>query len=360
MLELADVLREHLQDDGIMANSEQMKVLQRIVACRTEELGGSVFYCEDCAKYIYSNHSCNDRNCPKCQTGLGKEWAEVQHKRLLPVSYFHLVVTVPQELHSVCRRHPQECYNILMKCASKSVLELCADPKHLGAYTGIIAVLHTWTRALLYHPHVHMLVPAGGTDEQGLWIDGNPEFLIPIHALSKLFRGKVRSALRRKGLLAEVPLKAWDKKWVTYSKPAPKGDSKTVLDYLGRYIRRVAICNSRILEITPERVVYQYTDHKKGRCTAQLTPVEFINRFSQHILPTGFHKVRYYGLFASANKTKLQVIRDGLFKDKDEPDDVPEMIPESNTTYIHHCPYCSGKSVHFKRLIRKSTPRAPP
>jgi len=280
--------------------------------CRTAALGGHVCACEACGAIKVFYNSCRDRHCPKCQSLAREQWVAARRAELLPVPYFHLVFTVPPVLHDLLRYNERLGYGALFAQAWSSLRTLCAEAKYLGGRTGMLAVLHTWGQNLHYHPHVHALVPAGGLSFDGRrWIKAkHKNYLVPVRALSRLFRGRLVSALRalhREGELNLPPGQhlgsvlnaAMATEWVVYAKP-PFGNATKLVDYLGRYIKRVAISNDRIISIANGRVRFRYRDYADAdRLKAmELSAEEFIRRFLQHVLPSGFHKIRYYGLFA--------------------------------------------------------------
>jgi rhodanese-related sulfurtransferase len=252
------------------------------------------------------------RHCPKCQGDNAQRWLDLQRARLLPCAYYFLTFTLPQELRRLARSHQKVVYGILLRAAAAAVIKLCADPRYLGARPGLLGVLHTWTRAMLYHPHAHFLVTAGGlsADAQSWLEPANPKFLIPGRALSVIFRGKLKHALRQAGLLDQVPPGVWhkDKKWVVHCQLAGRGDQ--VLAYLSRYLFRIAIANSRLQRFQDGQVTFSYRDsrsHAIKLCT--ISAAEFITRFLQHVLPSHFTKVRYYGLFSSSRSAQLDQVR---------------------------------------------------
>ena len=310
MLEVAEIVRLHseayLRQFGSSLSSFQKRALRDISACRTPLLGGHVYQCGHCQEKIFSYHSCRNRSCPKCHQAQTERWIEKRRGRLPACSYFLVTFTLPAELRPLARTHPKKIYGLLMKAAADALQTLAADPRHLGARLGILAVLHTWTRAMLFHPHVHMLVTAGGLapDDQ-TWVNPqHPKFLVPDRALSIIFRAKFCAGLKKAGLLSDAPVSAWKKNWVVHSQHAGRGDK--VLDYLGRYVFRIAISNSRLESIDNGMVRFRFRDNRSQQMRhVTLTGVEFIGRFLQHVLPRSAVKVRYYGIFSPSLKSKL-------------------------------------------------------
>jgi hypothetical protein len=325
--EVADVLRAHaatyLAQHGV--SPEQARVLCRLQRCRTAALGGHVDSCGQCGVVRVSYNSCRDRHCPKCQAGKRAQWLQERLQRLLPVPYFHVVFTLPEQLRPLLLHNARQLYRVLFDAASATINTLAADPKRLGAQVGMTAILHTWGQNLSYHPHLHCVVTGGGLALDGQrWIDGNQKFFLPVRVLSKLFRGKflgILKALHRDGDLSfpkhltelSEPLlfrhflkPLYERPWLVYAK-RPFGSAEHVFRYLGRYSHRVAISNHRLIEVTDRTVSFTWKDYAAGhqRKVLTLAADEFIRRFLFHVLPTGFVRIRHYGLLASINiKTK--------------------------------------------------------
>ncbi len=303
MLEVADIVGLHGDEYRAKFRSQltsvQKKALRDIQNCRTPFFGGHVHQCDHCAQKVYCYHSCRNRSCPKCHRDQTERWIGKQRQRLLPCSYYLMTFTLPAGLRAVARSHPRIVYGVLMKAAADALQRLARDPRFLGARVGALAVLHTWTRAMLYHPHVHMLVTAGGLSADGEhWVEPkNPKFLVPVRALSLIFRAKMCAALQRAGLLQSVAPDVWNKPWVVHCQHAGSGEK--VLQYLGRYVFRIALTNNRLERIHDGLVTFRYRDNRTQRvqhCT--ISGVEFLQRFLQHVLPPRCMKVRYYGLFS--------------------------------------------------------------
>ena len=270
--------------------------------------------CDNCGKSITSYNSCRNRHCPKCQFSKQTKWVEQLENNLLPVAYFHVVFTLPQELHEIVYKTQGVAYSVLLKTAGKTLEQVAGYREFLGAQTGCVAVLHTWGQNLMYHPHVHMLVPAGGMDEDGMeWISSSKKFFVPVKMLSKIFRYKFLLLLEKTFSVNSIPLppdyqklkdRLYEKEWVVYTKKPFKGPGQ-LLSYLGRYTHRVAISNSRILSHCDDKVTFRWKDYRDQNKwkTMELETCEFMRRFLLHVLPCGFYKIRYYGILANANRS---------------------------------------------------------
>jgi hypothetical protein len=286
-------------------------VLSAIERCRTAALGGHKYVCNHCGYTVPMYDSCRNRHCPTCQSLEQHRWLERRRERTLPTPYFHVVFTLPAELRAIVLAHRERLFTMLIRAASETLLTLAHDGKRLGATPAITMVLHTWTRELLFHPHVHAIVSAGGLriGDQPRWVRGSDRYLFPVKVMAKLFRRLFRDALLEaieSGLLtipsgseSAVHAALFDKRWVVYAK-APFGGADQVFNYLGRYTHRVGISNARILRSNEEGVTFAT---KNGR-TCTLPQVEFLRRLLQHVLPKGFHKIRHYGL-CSASHVRL-------------------------------------------------------
>jgi hypothetical protein len=286
-------------------SDRQRKVMRAIVQCRTAVLGGHLDVCQDCGYSRPSYNSCRDRHCPKCQSLRQAQWLEQRRERLLPVPYFHVVFTVPEKLRAVCRRNDREMYNLLFSAASQTLLRLGQDPKWLGGRLAFTAVLHTWTRELHYHPHLHCIVAAGAlAEDQTRWIPGSTRYLFPVAVLSALYRGLFLDGLNKLCERDQVRLDGRDlgplleslysESWVVYVK-RPFGGPEQVYRYLGRYTHRVGISNQRLISMDESGVCFGTKGGKRITVSAE----EFIRRFLLHVLPQGFTKTRHYGLLAS-------------------------------------------------------------
>ena len=302
MIEVADVFRQFADDyltaHGAMMLPSHRRAITDILACRTEALGGQLWCCDHCSHEVFSYHSCGNRACPKCHTDQTKNWLARRQAEMLPANYFHVTITVPSELRDLLRANQRDGYAVLMKAAAEAIIELARDRRFVGGTVGVLAVLHTWNQQLLFHPHVHCLVTGGGISDDGRdWYPARKDFLCPYQPLAKLVRGKFKALLakRRPDLL--VANAAWTTDWVVHIKPWGIGEN-AVLDYLARYVFRIAITNARIVGLDQHTVTIRYKHRKSSRWrTCRMTGHEFMRRFLQHVLPKGLHKVRYFGLW---------------------------------------------------------------
>lgn len=312
MVEVADVFRRFADDylsahdagkGGASMLPSHRRAITDILACRTEALGGHLWRCDACSAEVYSYHSCKNRSCPKCHTDQTERWLAARKLEMLPCRYFHVTITVPEELRDVLRANQRDGYALLMKAAAESIIEIARDPRYVGATVGVLAVLHTWTQQLIYHPHVHCLVTGGGVSDNGShWHPARNGFLVPVRALAKLVRGKLKAALAKRRPDLVVPKAAWQKPWVVHCTAWGEGD-EVVLRYLARYVFRVAITNSRIVGLDEKGVTIRHKDRKSMQWrTTRLSGHEFMRRFLQHVLPKGLHKIRYYGLWHPARR----------------------------------------------------------
>ena len=308
MLEVAEIIRRH----GAAYRAQyqllpsQARALRDIEACRTAYFGGHLKQCDHCGGQVYAYHSCRNRHCPKCHGDQTERWLAQQQPHLLPCPYFLVTFTLPAELRPLAFAQQKIVYSLMLRCAGAALQKLARDPQYLGGRLGALAVLHTWTRDLRYHPHVHLLVTGGALSAEGqAWLPTNyPAFLMPEAALALIFRGKFCAALHRAGLLTQVPRPVWKKDWVVNCRAA--GSGQQVLKYLARYVFRVAITNSRLERCDNGTVTFRYRNNRTQQLhQATLTGVEFIRRFLLHTLPRGFAKVRYYGLWSPTQRQQL-------------------------------------------------------
>lgn len=378
-LEVADVVREHADEylRTYGATTAQRQVLRAVQNCRTAVLGGHVEACDQCGHQQVAYNSCRNRHCPKCQGPATARWLAARAAELLPMGYFHLVFTLPAELGPLALQNPRVVYGLLMQAAAQTLLTVAANPKHLGAEIGFLAVLHTWGQNLMHHPHVHCVIPAGGVAPDGAqWVHCRPGFFLPVRVLSRVFRGKfvqeLKQAFRQGELVFHGTLKALAQRvafeellnqsvrheWVVYAK-RPFGGPQQVLKYLARYTHRVAICNRRLLAFADGHVTFRWKDyaHEGQQRLMTLSAVEFLRRFLLHVLPRGFVKIRHYGFMANRyRQDKLALCRillDVPVRPAAAEDPVSD-APETHTTaapVLRPCPCCGVGQLRVVELL---------
>lgn len=357
MVELADVFRLHGQDYrakfGDRMLPSHLRAMQDIEQCRTATLGGQLYFCRQCNEQRYSYHSCKNRHCPKCQNQQANLWLAAQQNLLLPIPHFMVTFTLPDELRAIARSNQKTVYNLLFRASSQALLKLAHDPRFVGARLGMVGVLHTWTRDLRYHPHVHYIVTGGGLTADGRWLASRKDFLVPVKALSPIFRAKFRDQLKHSELFNQVDQQAWKKKWVVHSEPVGSGEA--AFKYLAPYIFRVAISNNRLRSLHDGQVSFSYkesaTDQTK-RCT--IPAAEFIRRFLQHVLPLRFIKVRYYGLLSPAQRQRLPKVRQLLSLSTSKLK--PEVVKTTEPRAVLCCPHCRGPLTLLAPIARGRPP----
>lgn len=339
------------------------RAIRDILACRTPALGGHRWHCPECDQDVYVYHGCRNRACPACHAAQTQPWLVDRQAELLPCPYFHLTATVPEGLRDLFRSHQKIFYDLLMSLTSQCVLEVAANPKHLGAMPGILAVLHTWTGTLTYHPHVHCLVTAGGVSPDGDWIACRPGFFLPVRVLSRHLRNLFQQTLRKRHrqLFDQVPAQVWRQQWVLNCLPWGQAQ-QGVLDYLARYVFRIAITQRRILDMDAQTVTFQYKDRKANRQrTCRLEGTEFVRRYLQHVLPKGFHKVRYYGLWHPRRRALAQQVRLLLARQRPaQPSALqPANPPKPLAPFQPVCPKCGCRELEYIGPIPRPRCRGP-
>ena len=384
-LEVADIFRDHgtawREANAGHLSLGQLKVMSAIERCRTAALGGHITRCEACEHTEITYNSCRNRHCPKCQGGAAKRWLEDRKAELLPVSYFHIVFTVPAAIGDIAYQNKALVYGLLFKAAAETLLTIGADPKHLGARLALTAVLHTWGSAMTHHPHLHCIVPGGGFSLDGYrWIGSRPRFLVHVKVLSarfrRLFLDKLLALYREQRLnffAKLIPLehphafkrllaRLRNRKWYVHARP-PFAGPDAVLAYLSRYTHRVAISNSRLVAFDAHRVTFKWKDYRANKqCRYKIMSLEtpeFIRRFLIHVLPLGFHRIRHYGLFANGQRVEnlakarqlLGLNTPQTVNDTDEDTAPPEWLL---------CPAC-GATMRIIEIVEPAhTPHPPP
>jgi hypothetical protein len=387
-LEAADIFRDHgsawREANRGHVSLAQMKVMSAIESCRTAALGGHVARCEDCAHTVIAYNSCRNRHCPKCQGAAARTWMEEREAELLPVPYFHVVFTLPSALGDIAYQNKRVIYDLLFKASAETMLTIAADPKHLGARIAITSVLHTWGSAMTHHPHVHMIVPGGGLSAPGeRWIAARPNFFLPVLVLSKLFRRLMLEKLvaaHRAGklvffgahahLAGDKPFAAFlaplrRTRWFVYAK-RPFAGPKAVLAYLSRYTHRVAISNRRLIAADATSVTFKVKDYRvegpSRYTTMTLATGEFIRRFLLHVLPKGFHRIRHYGLLASATREQNLATARKLLAARmpEQMSQEPVTTAAASEALANPCPCCGGHMIVIETFAAGCQPQHRP
>ena len=391
-LEVADIVRQlgpsYQQAHAGALSRGQRRVLGAITRCRTAALGGHVEQCNHCGHQRIAYNSCRDRHCPKCQSLVRAQWLADRQADLLPVDYFHVVFTVPQEIAAIAYQNKALVYDLLFRATAETLRTIAADPKHLGAEIGFIAILHTWGQNLLHHPHLHCVVPGGGPSVDGTrWVGCRPGFFLPVRVLSRLFRrlflaqlqdafaaGELRfyhalAALHDAGAWARYLAPLARAEWVVYAKP-PFGGPERVLEYLGRYTHRVAIANHRLVDFAAGEVAFRWKDyrHQSRHKVMRLAAPEFVRRFLLHVLPPGFQRIRHYGLLANRHRAaKLARCRQLLAAPAPvvtlaaAPLDYRDRYQQLTGKSLRDCPQCGqGHMVCIDTFLPGALPRGPP
>ena len=388
-LEVADIFRSHGPAWRLAQRTHlslgQLKVMSAIEQCRTAALGGHVLHCQACGHDEIAYNSCRNRHCPTCQASAAKRWLEARQADLLPVDYYHVVFTLPEPISAIAFYNKAVIYGLLFEVAAETLSTIAADPKHLGAQIGVTLVLHTWGSALTHHPHVHGIVPGGGLSPDGKrWVSCKPGFFLTVRVLSRLFRRRFLEELERAHLAGQLqffgeyaaltnakafaqwlaPLRGCE--WVVYAK-RPFAGPQAVLAYLSRYTHRVAIANSRLVALDERGVTFRWKDYRaKGSTrhkTMTLSADEFMRRFLLHVLPSGFHRIRHYGLLANgwrkenlAKARELLLVQSSVADVQSEPADTPAATVAP--TFV--CPHCGGAMFIIETFVRGQAIRAPP
>jgi hypothetical protein len=389
-LEVADIFRNYgtAYRKAHPLPLEHLRVMRAIEVCRTAVLGGHLEQCDHCAEERNAYNSCRNRHCPKCQGSDRAKWLESRKAELLPVEYFHVVFTVPEQVAQIAFYNKETVYNILFHATAKTLLTIAGDPTHLGAGIGFFAILHTWGQNLLHHPHLHCVVPGGGlSPDHERWIACMPGFFLPVRVLSRLFRrlfleeledafyhGQLQfpgsiEPLQDAFAFAALLRSQEDREWVVYAKP-PFGGPQQAIEYLGRYTHRVAISNQRLLSDEDGQVSFQWKDYKhENRQNSKIMTIdadEFIRRFLIHTMTPGFQRIRYFGFLANCHRTdKLALCRQLLIVPTTEllpqPDDCRQVLKTITAENANRCPRCGiGTMIRVGTLPRYLWPTVPP
>ena len=371
-LEVADIIRAEgnrfIRTSCGWMHWSHRKVLLAIARCRTAALGGHRDQCPRCGYRAISFNSCRNRHCPKCQNGARDRWIAARQSELLPVAYIHVVFTLPHHLMHLALVNKKVFYNLLFQATAETLLEVAADPKHLGAQIGFFAVLHTWGQNLLFHPHLHCVIPAGGlSPDHTRWIHPRYPFFLPVAVLSRVFRGKFVAALKRRfqqgQLIFPGPLRSLQNQkafsaflrplfrqpWVVYAKPPFRG-SHHLLGYLARYTHRVAITNHRLVAFTNNQVTFRWKDYAHGNHKRMMTldAAEFLRRFLLHVLPRGFVRIRFFGFLANSRRRTLFPLCQRLLLDHPQPTPSTSNLPHPPACF--RCPQCGTPMVRIESL----------
>ena len=391
-LEVADIFRQagpsYRQYHADTLSRGQRCVMSAIERCRTAALGGHVEQCDSCGHQRIAFNSCRNRHCPKCQSLVRAQWLEDRHADLIPVDYFHVVFTLPEEIAEIAYQNKAVVYDILFNATAETLRTIAADPKHLGAEIGFIAILHTWGQNLLHHPHLHCVVPGGGLSADGeRWVSCRPGFFLPVRVLSRLFRrlflaqlqvafdaGHLRffnalEPLQAPRAFARHLAPARRAEWVVYAKP-PFGGPKHVLEYLGRYTHRVAISNNRLIDFVEGKVGFRWKDYRREsrQKVMRLEAQEFMRRFLLHVLPAGFQRIRHYGLLANRYRA-VKLARCRQLLAEPTPDvKIPHVPLDYRDRYqlltgksLRDCPKCGhGHMACIETFLPGAMPRGPP
>lgn len=366
MPELADIFSRHGPEyrskfaDRMLPS--HLKAMEDIENCRTESMGGHVYLCRQCDKVRYSYHSCKNRHCPRCGNDSTDLWLDEQLDLLLPENYFLITFTIPEGLRPLARSNHNVVYNLLFEASAEALKKLALDPKFVGGRIAMVGVLHTWGRDLSYHPHVHYIIAGGGLSPDNRWLPSGKKFFVPVKALSTIFRAKFRQGLKTQGLLGPADQRVFKKSWVVHSKPVGSGEA--ALKYLAPYVYRVALSNNRIEYLDDSSVTFRYRESDSGASRQMtLNAMEFIRRFLQHVLPHGFHKVRYYGLLSPSNRKTLKIVQNVLRTNSVLASILspakPEKLPRPQSPDTLFCPLCGG-DLRLLKTVRRARTRGPP
>jgi hypothetical protein len=369
MPELADVFRRHGPEYqrrfGARMPGHHRRAFDAVLSCRTPDRGGHLYECGGCRRRHFGYHSCNHRSCPKCGGADAAEWRQRRLKELLPVPYFLITFTLPAELRGVCRSNQRLFYKLLFEESAKTLQEIAANPKQLGAELGFLGVLHSWTRQLTYHPHIHYIVPGGGLKaapdgrtQRRKWrkcrttAKGEP-YLLPVQVLSQRFRNRFAAALREKApeFYQKLPASVWARPWVVHSQPA--GSGAAAIGYLSAYVQRTALSNKRILSDDGARITLGYTESGTGLCkSVTFDPINFIGKVLQHVLPSGFHRVRYFGWVHPRARKRFFEVQTLL--------SVPLVLraaePPPHAPLHLRCPHCGQPALKIIARLRRPRP----
>ena len=365
MVEMAEIVRRYGKAYRARFGNRLLpshdRALKDILRCRTQKAGGQIYECPQHHKIAYKYHSCMNRSCPKCQNNQAQNWLNKEQKRLINTDYFLLTFTLPEQLRPIARSHQKLIFTLMFAAAWQAMKKMALDKRLIGGLIGALAVLHTWSRKLFYHPHIHFLVPAGAiAKDQTTWLPAKKKFFLPVKALSKIFRAKLRDTLKDEdeALFEQIPKQVWYKNWVVHCKQA--GNGQAVLKYFAPYIFRVALSNKRIVKLDNDQVTFVYKHPKTKQWTPlKLAAFEFLRRFLQHVLPQGFKKVRHYGFLNSKYKQALTALQYKLGTVE-----IDTKQEKDKKTKTPRCPICGKEMIkigyfepdYFKEPIQQKPP----
>ncbi len=350
---------EYIKRFGDAMPANHRKVIKAITNCRSNHYGATIYCCEQCGKMHILHRSCGNRHCPHCQHHKSRQWLNKQLKRQMPGHHFMITFTVPQQIRRFIRSHQRLCYAALFRASSDTIKTLANDPKYIGAdLPGFFGVLHTWGRQMPYHPHIHYIVPGGGLSKNdGKWHPSRIDFFLSVKAMSKIFKAKFRDIMKKNGLYHKISAHVWNQDWIVHSKAI--GSAENSIKYLAAYVFKVAVSNSRIVKIEHRRVFFKYRKHHSNRWrTMDLEVMEFMRRFLQHVLPTGFMKIRYYGFLNPACSVPLEKIATLIQLAFGFQISKPETVPIAAQTML--CSSCSSTLLWRASLLPVKTVLARP
>jgi predicted Zn-ribbon and HTH transcriptional regulator len=352
---MCDYGPEYVQRFGDTMPPQHRKVIDTIINCRTDYFGVSLYRCDECGHTHMVFRSCGNRHCPHCQGEKTRQWLSKRLAEQLPVNHFMITFTMPETIRSFIRSHQRQCYGAMFEASSQTLKTLACDEKYIGAdLPGFFGVLHTWGRKLPYHPHIHYIVPAGGLSKaDGCWRRSRDDFFLPVRAMSKIFRAKFRDAMQKCGLASSICPDVWKQAFVVDCRMVGAGPQ--CIKYLAPYVFRVAISNSRIIKVENRQVFFKYKKQRSNRWrTMSLEVMDFLHRFLQHVLPSGFMKVRYYGFMSPGSSVSMQSVANSIERCAATVDRALNTI--TIAPFVPKCEKCGGNLTYFASFVRFHLP----
>lgn len=343
---MQDYAAEYIQRFGDKIPGQHRKAIDAIINCRTEHYGASLFRCDKCGHHHKVPRSCGNRHCPSCQGDKTRQWMAKRLNQQLPVNHFMITFTVPEGIRKFIRSHQRQCYGAMFDASSQTMKKLALDGKFIGAdLAGFFGVLHTWGRKMPYHPHIHYVVPAGAvTKADGKWHPSRADFFLPVRAMSKIFKAKFQDIMQKLGLAPSICPDVWKQAWVVDCRMV--GAGAQAVKYLAPYVFKVAISNSRLIKIEDRKVFFKHKKHRSNRWrTISLDVMEFIHRFLQHVLPSGFMKVRYYGFMSPGSKISMKDVAESIKRCAAQV--VHALRPVCIEPFVPRCEKCGGTMLYF-------------